>query len=538
VSSLRQTTSGIYFDHDGNGFAERTGWVAPNDVLLVHDLDRNGRIETGAELFGNNTLLPNGMKAFGGFEALRQFDSNQDGRITALDSSWQELQAWRDGNGNAKVDEGELLSLDTAGIAVLNLSYINGFQEDEQGNKHSQLGSYQSVDGLSHAMNDVWFSVDLARTEQRELMPVPEALQQLPDLPGFGNVASLHQVMAAEPSGQLPGLIRQWMVASSADRTQLMESIIVHWTGVQDYQLVYPLWEELTERRRLAALENLIGRTFRDGWPDPVPGFRAYVPIEQAFDNLSNLLEDQLIAQVDALPLLRAVSGSTTTIEGTNSSDFEPVVEILRNQLDGNPDMARLVKTGRVLERLGADGLALVESMAERSKSESGMFGLQLQAFSSIDACSLGTGQDDPIIGSSLNEWIEGRSGSDSLAGGDGNDILIGGAGDDLLAGDRGNDIYVFSSGDGVDTLFENDSTPGNLDEVRFTNVTSADVRELERDFNNLLMHYGITDQLTLQNHFAGEAYRIEQFRFQDGVLWGQAELEQRLLPSLAAAVA
>lgn len=49
----------VYFDHDGNGFAEKTGWVSTDDGLLVRDINGNGLIDNGSELFGSNTLLSN-----------------------------------------------------------------------------------------------------------------------------------------------------------------------------------------------------------------------------------------------------------------------------------------------------------------------------------------------------------------------------------------------------------------------------------------------------------------------------------------------
>ncbi len=54
---------GTHFDHDGNGFAERSGWVGKDDGLLVRDINNNGLIDDGTELFGNNTVLSNGQKA-------------------------------------------------------------------------------------------------------------------------------------------------------------------------------------------------------------------------------------------------------------------------------------------------------------------------------------------------------------------------------------------------------------------------------------------------------------------------------------------
>ena len=44
---------GVYFDHDGNGFAEKSGWVSKDDAILVRDLNNNGQIDDGSELFGD-----------------------------------------------------------------------------------------------------------------------------------------------------------------------------------------------------------------------------------------------------------------------------------------------------------------------------------------------------------------------------------------------------------------------------------------------------------------------------------------------------
>lgn len=39
------TNNGIHFDHDGNGFAEKSGWVGKDDGLLVRDINGNGQID-------------------------------------------------------------------------------------------------------------------------------------------------------------------------------------------------------------------------------------------------------------------------------------------------------------------------------------------------------------------------------------------------------------------------------------------------------------------------------------------------------------
>lgn len=61
VETTSKENSGVYFDHDNNGFAEQSGWVGKDDGLLVFDKNNNGKID-GSDLFGNNTLLSNGNK--------------------------------------------------------------------------------------------------------------------------------------------------------------------------------------------------------------------------------------------------------------------------------------------------------------------------------------------------------------------------------------------------------------------------------------------------------------------------------------------
>ncbi len=165
VITLAESSSGIFFDHDGNGFAERTGWVSPTDGLLVRDLNGSGTIDSGAELFGNHTLLPNGSKAANGFEALRALDDNGDRFIDHLDSAWTTLKVWLDVNSNGVVDQSELQTLNEVGVLRLGVGYGLSNLTDPQGNRHLQVGAFQASDGTMQSMNDVWFRVDQARTK-------------------------------------------------------------------------------------------------------------------------------------------------------------------------------------------------------------------------------------------------------------------------------------------------------------------------------------------------------------------------------------
>lgn len=59
---------------------QKINWTK-KDGFLCLDLNGNGTIDNGGELFGDKTLLADGTTAKNGFEALAQYDGNGDGII-------------------------------------------------------------------------------------------------------------------------------------------------------------------------------------------------------------------------------------------------------------------------------------------------------------------------------------------------------------------------------------------------------------------------------------------------------------------------
>jgi Ca2+-binding EF-hand superfamily protein len=53
-------------------------------------------------------LLNNGNKAANGFEALKDLDTNNDGKVDSQDSNFSSLKIWQDKNSDGKLDKGEL----------------------------------------------------------------------------------------------------------------------------------------------------------------------------------------------------------------------------------------------------------------------------------------------------------------------------------------------------------------------------------------------------------------------------------------------
>lgn len=152
---------GVRFDLNATGSKMRTGWVTSGrDAFLSLDLNGNGRIDSGAELFGDSTLLPDGNPAANGFEALAQYDSNHDGYITDLDPVFSRLRLWMDFNHNGISEPGELFSLESENIRSIYLDYRVMEEEDSHGNRTIQRSVFEKAvgkDSLFFRVVDIWF---------------------------------------------------------------------------------------------------------------------------------------------------------------------------------------------------------------------------------------------------------------------------------------------------------------------------------------------------------------------------------------------
>ncbi len=123
---------------------------------------------------------------------------------------------------------------------------------------------------------------------------------------------------------------------------------------------------------------------------------------------------------------------------------------------------------------------------------------------------------------------FNGTSGNDTLRGTTASDLLAGGKGNDLLYGNSGADTYSFFKGDGDDFIQDYDTTTGNTDVVNFADVKSTEVSSVLRSGDDLILKYGASDQLLINFYFNSAAYVVEQFRFSDGVTWGEADIKSR----------
>ena len=154
-------SEGTQFDLLNTGTKQSVGWVDRHDGLLAIDLNGDGQINSGAELFGDHTQLPNGSLAKDGWHALAAMDSNADGQINAQDVGFDRLLVWVDANGNGISDAGELSTLAANHIASIDLA-ANNHSVQQNGNVVQYFSTYTTLDGRTHEVADVGFQVNPA----------------------------------------------------------------------------------------------------------------------------------------------------------------------------------------------------------------------------------------------------------------------------------------------------------------------------------------------------------------------------------------
>lgn len=140
---------GQSFDINADGQAEQTSFVAGGDGLLAIDLNHDGQITSGAELFGDQRGAANGM------EELARYDDNHDGKIDSKDKVFANLVALQDGNGDGVAGAAEFRSLADLGVKSLDLGYtlVQILRPDQ--NVISGLGQMEFSDGTVRPMDDV-----------------------------------------------------------------------------------------------------------------------------------------------------------------------------------------------------------------------------------------------------------------------------------------------------------------------------------------------------------------------------------------------
>src|ERR1051326_8464689 len=192
VNLTTMSNAAPMLDMQGTGFAINTGWVEPNDGILVLEQPGQDGTPTITQMFGGAGLE--------GFAALAQYDGNADGAIDANDSVYSQLRMWVDSNGNGQVDSGELETLQQAGVASINLASTPQSGDTQNGNTIAATGTFTFANGATGHVDQVDFNVDTYHSHYLGDTSVSAAAAAMPNLKGYGTLTDLHVAMTLTPS--------------------------------------------------------------------------------------------------------------------------------------------------------------------------------------------------------------------------------------------------------------------------------------------------------------------------------------------------
>ena len=550
--------AGALFDHRSQGIRTATGWISADDGLLVRDLNGNGIIDNGAELFGDNTKLADGSFAKHGYAALAELDSNGDGIVSAADAAFQTLRVWQDLNQDGISQTNELRTLEELGIQSLDVAYEDVNQNLGNGNTLAQEGSYTKKDGTTAQAGDLLLAADNLYSRFKDKVELTAEQAKAANLSGIGHLRDLRE--AAALSGDLANVLKAYSAADTKEaQMALLDSLIHEWaetdsewgkkppmrlstdwtqTANEGIALTPDQAERLKNNRLMflsekaqAAIDAARDRiAVLDAYTGQDSSTLYYMSEEDAlnivkvtndtYESLAKNIYQNLLFQTRLLPYLNQISFKMEN--DTLTLDFSGLIQAFNHVKETNPqkafvDLAEMLAYGELRswyegQRLMAD---YVEEVKKAGKFEDYQKVLGQETVALLAETS-GTQADDTLqnVGFGNNKNV-------SLYGYDGNDTLIGGAGNDYLNGGSGSDTYVFGKGFGQDTIFNYDLSTGRKDIIRFTDGITADMLHFARDGNDLLIKVkDSSDQVLVQYYFENDDsgdYRIDEIHFDNG---------------------
>lgn len=574
---IQKKKDGAYFDLNCDGFAEKVNWTN-TDAILAIDINGNGIIDDGSEVFGDRHLMrdgtipktdnetvstgiyrppvcsPGGSSGGGGakqggasipqtvevkhaksgFEALAQYDINEDGVIDKNDDIYEKLLLWVDANNDGISQKEELKTLEELGIESINLSYSENMVDTNSEGVLKKTSSFTYENGEEGKFGELWVSADLFDAVEKEALDIPETIQALPDVRSFGKVNSLHVAMVKDMSGQLEKLVREFM--AEPDKTKqynILDSILDILCHVKEKN--HFTRDANIEERKIIVVEQIMGRDFIDSTGSIVPNSEAASLINTIYSDIVETYYYSLIGQevkkyFDCL-FMETLDDGTQKINADNfisyvqldrsigrmdDVKFGHVITFLayycKNQLN---DFSALLDFRDFFSGISdEDGERIDREVRREVGRWTGNNGGSLSGTNGADIL-YGGAEKDVLNGNAGNDFLVGGAGNDTLNGGAGNDYLVGGTGDDKMNGGAGDDTYYIEKGDGNDWIYDN----AGANVIRFGEGIKVEDLSARRSGSNDvdIVNAETGEVLKLERFMSGEQYRNYTFEFADG---------------------
>jgi Ca2+-binding RTX toxin-like protein len=458
LTTFDPSTTTTFFDLNSTGFSQQTAWVSGDTGLLVRDLNSNGVIDNGSELFGSSTV--------DGFAQLATLDSNHDLKIDSHDTDWSTLQVWIDSNGDGITQSGELHSLSSLGIVSIDLAGVTASSSTIDGNPISHTSTVTFSDASTAAIDDAWFVNDPVNSYYNGSYTLDTDALSLPDLRGYGTLPDL--TIAISQDATLKSLVADFAsdftMASFADPSTLdgsVQSILYEWAGVSG---VDPTSRgSYVDAQHLEFLEHLFGQSYfssiggQGANPEPGPSAQIETSWQQVFETF----KDDLFLQAGASTLFEnpvTYNPWSGTVSGDTSLSHTAIEALV-----GTAPSAGAANDAYWVEI--AHFIDTIKGLDNVTPTEAGWL------YDSVHATDSSLSWDDIVAmatGTEPINYITGTSGNDTLTGTDGNDNITGGSGDDTINGGGANDTIfggtgadTIHGGDGNDTIYGNDTGSG-----------------------------------------------------------------------------
>ncbi|MGH1348479.1 MAG: calcium-binding protein [Nannocystales bacterium] len=150
------------FDIDDLGACVTTDWPTTATPWLALDIDKDGTIDSGRELFGSGTRIDGSRRARNGFMALSPLDTDHNGRIDARDERFSELVLWSDDDGDKRGTLAEMEPLSVRSVLSIELDYAVRRSCDERGNCGVERSAFTYVDTTGNIAQGEVVDVHLA----------------------------------------------------------------------------------------------------------------------------------------------------------------------------------------------------------------------------------------------------------------------------------------------------------------------------------------------------------------------------------------
>lgn len=521
--------STVHFDYDGDGFAERTGWVSANDGILVRDANGNGIADGASELFGSSTQ--------DGFAVLETFDTNGDGKIDASDAVFNTLKVWRDLDQDGVTDAGEMMTLAEAGIVSISLT-----RTDVAGTNSGHDVGYEALftraDGTTGGAQTIYFQTDRQDTlaDNTPSFTPAEGVDKLPQLPGSGQINSI-----AWKATQDASFKADWTALTDAAGTlspeQLraaFEDLLKRWASVDG--VAEGTRDKYVDAQHLAFVEKFFGVDYKEmyagGQLSTSPTTQQFgANIEASFNQIVDVMLTAFLAQTAGSMIAR---GGDLLAALDSPYFFYALLDFRHEWPAGTEPPETPGNVGMVLDLI--NGMMPAATGAAASylvKAISGLDGIVSVAFEGDHAAYLTTANtvlstiadhDLRLIAIEIAGGTAalGSEGADGMVLTEGDNVFVGGKGDDLLVSGAGSDLFVYTRGDGTDYIRDSSASPVEKDTLFLTNLSATDLT-FERIGDTLILKIsGSSEKIISEDFFANwgvKNFGIDQIRFADGSL-------------------